>query len=93
MGPIPVYPFQSGMAALTNGTQCGQQLDEANSWGLDINEIERAYRHHTDNGVNIKCLTVINPGNPTGNVASYDNIKDVLMFCKANDLIYVADEV
>lgn len=23
MGPIPVYPFYSGMAALTSGTYCG----------------------------------------------------------------------
>jgi len=23
MGPIPVYPFYSGMAALTDGTYCG----------------------------------------------------------------------
>jgi len=87
MGPIPVYPFYSGMSALTNGTYCGYYLDEDNSWGLCIDEIERAYKHHKDNGVDIKAITVINPGNPTGNVATYDNIKDVLLFCQANNLI------
>jgi len=60
---------------------------------LDINEIERAYKQHRDNGVNIKALTVINPGNPTGNVASYEQIRDTLLFCKENNLIYLADEV
>lgn len=60
---------------------------------MDINEIERSYKQHRDNGVNIKALTVINPGNPTGNVASYEQIRDTLLFCKDNNLIYLADEV
>lgn len=58
-----------------------------------MKEIEQVYKTNKDKGIEIKCLTVINPGNPTGNVLSYDDIKDCLQFCKDNNLIYSSDEV
>lgn len=60
---------------------------------MDLKEIEKQYKISKDNGIDMRCLVVINPGNPTGNVLSYNDIKDVLTFCKDNNLIFVADEV
>jgi len=40
-----------------------------------------------------KALVVINPGNPTGQVLSGDNIKDIIKFCYDNSLAIIADEV
>lgn len=35
------------------------------------------YRKAKDNGLNIKALVVINPGNPTGQVMTKENLQDV----------------
>lgn len=58
-----------------------------------MEEIENQYKTFTKKGVEIKCLVVINPGNPTGNVLDYDDIKNCLQFCKDNHIIYASDEV
>lgn len=36
---------------------------------------------------------MINPGNPTGSVLSYENIADVIKFCHSKNLAILADEV
>ena len=36
---------------------------------------------------------MINPGNPTGQVLSYDNIKEIIQFAKDEGLFLMADEV
>ncbi len=38
-------------------------------------------------------LVVINPGNPTGQVLSRDNIEQVIKFAHDNHLFLIADEV
>lgn len=38
-------------------------------------------------------MVVINPGNPTGQCLSKDNLKDVIRFCEEHDMVLVADEV
>ena len=41
----------------------------------------------------VKCLCVINPGNPTGQVLSYENIKEIIEFAIKEGLFIIADEV
>ncbi|KAF1739990.1 hypothetical protein MXB_2828, partial [Myxobolus squamalis] len=38
-------------------------------------------------------MVVINPGNPTGQILSYENMVDIVKFCDKNRLILLADEV
>ncbi len=45
------------------------------------------------NGVEVRAIVVINPGNPTGQVLSEQNIKDVIEFAKKENLFIFADEV
>lgn len=40
-----------------------------------------------------RVIVVINPGNPTGQVLSRENIESVLRFAHRNNLMVVADEV
>ena len=42
---------------------------------------------------NPRCLCVINPGNPIGQVLTYDNIKEIIQFAKDEGLFLLADEV
>ena len=38
-------------------------------------------------------MCVINPGNPTGQVLPYGNIKEIIEFCMEEKLFLLADEV
>lgn len=41
----------------------------------------------------MRALVVINPGNPTGQILSYENQVAVLKFCREEGVILLADEV
>lgn len=68
-------------------------LNEQQGWGLDVTELEASYKNAKDRGVNIKAITVINPGNPTGQVLSRKNIENIITFAFENNLAILADEV
>ncbi|MBQ9708538.1 MAG: pyridoxal phosphate-dependent aminotransferase [Firmicutes bacterium] len=53
----------------------------------DRARLEAAYRE------DIKAICCINPGNPTGNVLSIDDMRTVGEFAKEHDLWIIADEV
>ena len=41
----------------------------------------------------MRALVVINPGNPTGQILSVENQKEVLEFCRDEGVVLMADEV
>ena len=43
--------------------------------------------------MNIKALAMINPGNPTGQVLSYEAIREICGFCADNNIVLLSDEV
>ncbi|KAI5632401.1 aminotransferase class I and II domain-containing protein [Phthorimaea operculella] len=67
-------------------------LDEDHQWGLDPNELERSLKEAQKN-CNVRALVVINPGNPTGQVLTRQNIEDVIKFAHKHNLFIFADEV
>ncbi|CAG4946220.1 unnamed protein product [Parnassius apollo] len=79
MIPIPQYPLYSASLAMYGLEQVGYYLDEESNWGLDIKCIS--------------CLVVINPGNPTGQVLTRENIESILNFAYKHGLLLFADEV
>ncbi|KAL4132551.1 hypothetical protein QTP88_009680 [Uroleucon formosanum] len=90
--PIPQYPLYSATLAEFNVTQVGYFLDENKNWGLDVNELERSIteaRKHC----NPRAIVVINPGNPTGQVLTRENVVDVIKFAYKEKLFLLADEV
>jgi len=91
--PIPQYPLYSGSVALLNGTMLGYELNEANGWSLDIEEADRVATEAKGKGVTPRVLVVINPGNPTGNTATPETIKDAIELAKKHNLLIMADEV
>ncbi len=44
-------------------------------------------------GVNVRAVVVINPGNPTGQNLSEADIRGVVQFCQDENLVMCADEV
>ncbi len=93
MIPIPQYPLYSATIELFGGTQIGYYLDEANSWQLNEEILTRSYNEAKAKGIDPVAIVVINPGNPTGAVLSFENIKMVIDFAKKNKLAIMADEV
>jgi len=43
--------------------------------------------------VNVRAIVVINPGNPTGQVLSKQNIKEIIEICHEHHVLIMADEV
>ena len=41
----------------------------------------------------MRALVVINPGNPTGQLLSVENQREVLEFCRDEGVVLMADEV
>lgn len=77
MVPIPQYPLYSATIAEFDMEQVGYYLDESKNWGLDIVELQRAL----DESKKVcapRAIVVINPGNPTGQVLTKENIQERL---------------
>jgi len=84
--------YSAGLA-LYGGSLCPYYLKEENNWGLDVKEISEEVKRARDNGVEVRALVVINPGNPTGNCLSLENQQEVVKFCAEENLILLSDEV
>mmetsp|Transcript_33189 Transcript_33189/g.61094 ORF Transcript_33189/g.61094 Transcript_33189/m.61094 type:complete len:529 (+) Transcript_33189:72-1658(+) len=93
MIPIPQYPLYSASLGLLGGHQVGYFLDENSVWGLNMEELERSLADAKAKGINVAGLVIINPGNPTGQVLSPDEVKDIVKFCAKHNLVLLSDEV
>lgn len=92
MVPVPQFPFYADILTQYGAHQIEYFLDEDNNWALNINELERAMNESKDRCVP-RAIVIINPGNPTGQVLSRENIEDVIHFAHKHQLFILADEV
>lgn len=88
MIPIPQYPLYSASLAEYNMDQVGYYLDESRNWALDVAELERSYNATKDKS-DIKAIVIINPGNPTGQVLTRENIEAVIKFAAEKKTIRI----
>ncbi|KAJ1537926.1 hypothetical protein HK405_014237 [Cladochytrium tenue] len=93
MIPIPQYPLYTAAVANYNGKVVPYYLDEESGWSLSTDELERAYKEAADAGIDVRALVVINPGNPTSQCLSEDNVHEILAFAQRKHLAVLADEV
>ncbi|XP_074618205.1 alanine aminotransferase 2-like [Acropora palmata] len=92
MTPMPGFPLYQARCIEFDLYQIPYYLDEENDWALSISELRRALdeaRPHC----RPQGLVLINPGNPAGQVLTYDNIRDIIKFCAQEKLVLFADEV
>ncbi|XP_005108862.1 alanine aminotransferase 2 [Aplysia californica] len=92
MIPIPQYPLYSATIAEFGAYPIPYYLNEATGWSLDVSELERAISEARPNCLP-RAIVVINPGNPTGQVLTKENIQEVIKFAKREKLFLMADEV
>jgi alanine transaminase len=93
MIPIPQYPLYSATITALGGSQVGYFLDEKNGWAMDIAGLDAAAAKAKAEGLTLRTLCVINPGNPTGQVMTEANIKAVIEWAAKEKVLIMADEV
>jgi len=93
MIPIPQYPLYSASIKRAGGVQVNYYPDEESGWTFDQRLLEESLNKARKNGVNVKGIVVINPGNPTGAVLGEQSIREVIKFAKEHELLIIADEV
>ena len=91
--PIPQYPLYTATLALLNAQPVPYYLDESKGWGTDFEAIRSAYNEAKGRGVDVRCIVIINPGNPTGASLPEKDIRAVLEFASEERLVVMADEV
>ncbi|KAH9639678.1 hypothetical protein HF086_002504 [Spodoptera exigua] len=69
MIPVPQYPLFSGTLSELGLRRADYFLDEDNDWALQTCELERCWREASEHS-HVRALVVINPGNPTGQVST-----------------------
>ncbi|KAJ2814316.1 alanine transaminase, partial [Coemansia erecta] len=93
MIPIPQYPLYTATLAHLNAQAIPYYLQEESDWQLSVADLERALGEARAQGVDVRAMAVINPGNPTGGCLLEDNIADIVRFCERERLVILADEV
>lgn len=91
--PIPQYPLYTASLALLDATAVPYYLNESKAWGTSMEAIRTSYEKAIADGTDVRCLVVINPGNPTGASLSEEDIRSVLDFAAEKNLVVMADEV
>jgi alanine transaminase len=93
MIPIPQYPIYSALIAKLGGRQVGYDLDEDLNWAVTREELEKKLEASKKQGLEVKALAMINPGNPSGNVMTHCDIQIITEFCADHGIVLLADEV
>jgi len=69
-------------------------LSEEDGWSVGVEELEKKLTEaHVDDGLNVKALVLINPGNPTGQVLTRSDLERLCKFCAKHQIVLLADEV
>jgi len=93
MIPIPQYPIYSALIALLGGRQVGYELEESIGWAATPEELNTRLMESQAQGLTVKAMAIINPGNPTGQVLSRESLETICRFCADNEIVLLADEV
>lgn len=85
--PSPGYPLYTAISSKLQAMENPYFLDEANGWQPDIEDIKSKVNDKT------KAIIIINPNNPTGSIASYETLKELVDFAVERNLVVFADEI
>lgn len=91
--PIPQYPLYTAAIALNEAHAVPYYLQEEKAWGVDVEEMRQAVHDARDKGIDVRAVVVINPGNPTGQCLSLQNMEEIVKMAYDERLVLLADEV
>lgn len=85
--PTPGYPLYTAISSKLQMMENPYYLNEENGWQPDVEDIKSKINDQT------KAIIIINPNNPTGSIANYDTLKELIDLAVENDLVIFADEI
>lgn len=93
MIPIPQYPLYTATLAHIGAKAVPYYLKEDAQWSMNMESLKKSVEQAKAEGTKLKCLAVINPGNPTGGCLSREAMRDVVQLCYDERMVLLADEV
>lgn len=91
--PIPQYPLYTATLSVLNARVVPYYLEEESNWGTNVSGMREALKKARSEGIDVRAVVVINPGNPTGGCLNAENISSVLELAAEEKLVMMADEV
>ncbi|KAH8112269.1 transaminase [Phellopilus nigrolimitatus] len=91
--PIPQYPLYTATLAQYAGVPVPYHLDEESGWSTSPEQVQTALEKAQRDGIDVRALVVINPGNPTGSLLNEDVQRALVRLCEQHSLVLLADEV
>jgi alanine-synthesizing transaminase len=85
--PQPTYPLFDYIARLCGVTLTPYELDESRNWAIDLEHLERQI------GAKTRAIVLISPHNPTGMVASIEQLHELAGIAARYEVPIIADEV
>ena len=85
--PCPSYPLFDYIALFSGVKLIPYPLSEARDWAVDLDRLEACISTRT------KALVLISPHNPTGHIASSEEISGLADVARRHDLAIISDEV
>ncbi|KAI7990499.1 Nicotianamine aminotransferase 1 [Camellia lanceoleosa] len=85
--PRPGFPFYEARAAFSHLEVRHYDLLPEKGWEVDLDAVEALADENT------VAMAIINPGNPCGNVFTYQHLKKVAETARKLGLLVIADEV
>jgi alanine-synthesizing transaminase len=85
--PSPEYPLYGAVLAKLGAEPNAYDLDEANGWEPDLDDLKRRINSRT------KAILLINPSNPTGSVMSRRTLEQIIELARQHNLLIFADEI
>ena len=83
----PSYPLFDYIARLCGVTLTNYELDESRDWAIDLEHLERQISSKT------RAIVLISPHNPTGMVASMDQLHELAAIAARYEVPIISDEV
>jgi aspartate/methionine/tyrosine aminotransferase len=87
LAPSPSYPLFESIAQLSGVTLVPYRLKEASRWDIDFEGMESAISARTC------AIILISPHNPTGAVATEEEVRHLAAIAARKNLAIIADEV
>ena len=91
--PIPQHPLYTATLAQYQGVAVPYHLDESSDWSTSVSSIETAIESAHRDGILLRALVIINPGNPTGALLDEQTQVRLVELCEKHSLVLLADEV
>eukprot|EP01025_Chloroclados_australasicus_P052472 TRINITY_DN6119_c0_g1_i6.p2 TRINITY_DN6119_c0_g1~~TRINITY_DN6119_c0_g1_i6.p2 ORF type:complete len:558 (+),score=64.47 TRINITY_DN6119_c0_g1_i6:242-1915(+) len=91
--PVPQYPLYSAALTLYGGTFMPYYLEEETNWSIDVERLSESVKKAKSEGMRVRGMVVISPGNPTGQVLDKENQLAIIKMCAEHNVPIIADEV